>query len=107
MFLALAGFLAAPPVAQADESTGTKPPIVVKQGNTTYTFTTQDEKFRQMLLRSKNLHIHLPKKKSNPESYYKDYYQRHRYIRDYEKEEERNRAAYESGYAAGYFMKRD
>ena len=107
-----------PVAVHADESTETKPPIIVQQGNTRYIFTRQDEKFRNMLLNSKNLRIHDKRKKVDPEDYYKNYYRHHKRIRDHEnerdskrdlrrRERERERSSYNSGYTAGYFIARD
>jgi hypothetical protein len=109
----LAGAVLMPFAAQADvtinpspSTTGDKPPIIVKQGNTRYIFTSQDDKFRSMLLNSKNLRIHTRPKKYDPREFYPDYYSHHKYIRDYENYDARD-ASYDSGYAAGYFLTKD
>jgi hypothetical protein len=99
----LAGVLMLPVAAHADDeavAAETKPPIIVKQNGTRYIFTSQDEKFRSMLLNSKNLHIHTKPKKDD------FYYRHHKYIEDHENYDERD-AAHDSGYAAGYFLTKD
>src|SRR5262249_47179537 len=90
-FLTVCASLCLAPHARADD---TKPPVIVTQGNTRYIFTTQDEKFRSMLLNAKNLRIHV--RDNNPEYYYRDYYRHHRHVG-----EPKTGAAYYSGYLAG------
>ncbi len=105
----LAGIFALPSLACADDPAETRPPIIVQQGNTRYVFTSQDEKFRSMLLNAKNLRIH-SRNKTDPQDYYRNYYSHHRYIRDHEKDERRrgrNHAAYDSGYIAGRLLTDD
>jgi hypothetical protein len=98
----LAGIVMMPIAAYASDQS-TKPPIIVKQGNTRYIFTTQDDKMRSILLNSKNLRIQ-SRRERVPD--YKSYRWRSRHIRDREEYDARA-AAYDSGYAAGYILSRD
>ncbi len=103
----LAGIMLMPLPVLADDGETKKPPIIVKQGNTTYVFKSQNDKFRNILLNSKNLRI---RHRDRDDS---DYYRHHKYIRDHENSGKRGTrddmrdAAYYSGYAAGYLSEND